>query len=161
MARPRLTLARWIAIILFVGLGLAWLKYINRRPPHPAVFSRQFALLGKIDIDRDGQDDRDRLKRMIEEAGGFVVFDLPPPTVGTGAGTLSGAIDWYVTDDRLPLHEAYLRPQRRTRGSSSQFERRVGECMREARLSGVRPMPIEHLLNFLGYEDRRLIRRQR
>jgi hypothetical protein len=36
----------------------------------------RFALVGKIDVNRDGQDDRDELKRTIEEAGGVIEFDL-------------------------------------------------------------------------------------
>ena len=39
----------------------------------------RFALVGKIDVNRDGRDDREELKRMIQEAGGVVDFDLPPP----------------------------------------------------------------------------------
>ncbi len=30
----------------------------------------RFALVGKIDVNRDGRDDREELKRMIQEAGG-------------------------------------------------------------------------------------------
>src|SRR5271165_3127392 len=37
----------------------------------------RFALIGKIDVNRDGKDDRLDLKRMIEEAGGIVDYDLP------------------------------------------------------------------------------------
>ena len=38
-----------------------------------------FALIGKIDINRDGKDDRADLIRMIEASGGKVDYDLPPP----------------------------------------------------------------------------------
>ena len=40
---------------------------------------QRFALVGKIDINRDGRDDRGDLIRMIEASGGVVEFDLPPP----------------------------------------------------------------------------------
>ena len=63
----------------------------------------RIALVGKIDINRDGRDDRGDLKRMIEGAGGQVVFDLPPPDVGRKSGDLTGRIDWYVDDEREPL----------------------------------------------------------
>ena len=63
----------------------------------------RIALVGKIDINRDGQDDRGDLRRMIEAAGGQVVFDLPPPDVGRKSGDLTGRIDWFVDDEREPL----------------------------------------------------------
>ena len=57
----------------------------------------RFALIGKMDVNRDGRDDRDELKRMIQEAGGVVEFDLPPADVGKETGTLTPA-------DRLVRH---------------------------------------------------------
>ena len=67
----------------------------------------RFALVGKIDVNRDGRDDRQELKRMIEEAGGTVDFDLPPADLGKETGTLTPRIDWYITDDRMPLRDTY------------------------------------------------------
>ena len=104
-------------------------------PPHAAT---RFALLGKIDINRDKKDDRDELKRMIKQAGGLVEFDLPPPEVGKETGTLSPRIDWYVTDsvdDR--------------RSEPDQFAKRLGLVIKEARLNGTRPMRVERLLDYL------------
>ena len=51
----------------------------------------RFALIGKIDVNRDGKDDRQDLKRMIEEAGGIVDYDLPPPNHGKESGKLMPA----------------------------------------------------------------------
>jgi hypothetical protein len=98
----------------------------------------RFALIGKIDVNRDGNDDRDELKRVIEEAGGVIEFDLPPPDVGKEIGVLTPRIDWYVTDDRTPS----------PRGPLSE---RIGEVIKEARLDGIRPMSIERLLALLGH----------
>src|SRR5262249_20620585 len=67
----------------------------------------RFALIGKTDVNRDGRDDREELKRMIQEAGGVVDFDLPPLTVGHETGKLTPRIDWYVIDDRMPFREVY------------------------------------------------------
>ncbi len=113
----------------------------------------RFALVGKMDVNRDGRDDREELKRMIQEAGGVVDFDLPPLDVGKETGTLSPRIDWYVIDDRMPIRDAYQREVGRlTSSQASKLERRVGEVIKEARLNGIRPMPIERLLAFLGYD---------
>jgi hypothetical protein len=99
----------------------------------------RFALIGKIDANRDDEDDRDELKRMIIKAGGVIDFDLPPSDVGQETGTLSPRIDWYVTDGR-------------TRGQG-RLMMEMGDAIRQARLDGIRPMPIERLLPYLSYDD--------
>jgi hypothetical protein len=98
----------------------------------------RFALIGKIDANRDGNDDHDELKRVIEEMGGVIDFDLPSPEVGKEIGVLTPRIDWYITDSRTPLPAGPL-PQR------------ISAVIKEARLDGIRPMPIERLLAFLGH----------
>ncbi len=113
----------------------------------------RFALVGKIDVNRDGRDDREELKRMIQEAGGVVDFDLPPPDVGKETGKLSPRIDWYVTDERMPLREVYAgKGGREVCSKQTALAKRMGEVIKEARLDGIRPMPIERLLAFLGYD---------
>ncbi len=57
----------------------------------------EFALVGKMDIDGDGIDDRERLKTMIEQLGGRVTMDLPP--TGKGSGELSVTTRWMVIGD--------------------------------------------------------------
>jgi hypothetical protein len=108
----------------------------------------KFALLGKIDLNRDGKDDRDELKRMIEQAGGAVEFDLPPPDVGKESGRLLPRIDWYVVDDRQPLRRD---PQAKP---DTPVDKRFGEVVKEARLNGIRPMTIGKLLAFLGQDTK-------
>ena len=113
----------------------------------------RFALIGRIDINRDGVDDRDDLKRMIEAAGGIVDYDLPPPEVGKESGKLTGKDAWYVVDDRIPLRELYGANQKpSTARESQEHAQRKSEVIREARLIGVRPMPIERLLPYHGYD---------
>src|SRR5262249_10720873 len=103
----------------------------------------RFALIGKIDVNRDGRDDREELKRMIQEAGGVIDFDLPPPWVGKETGKITPQIDWYVTDERIPFHEVYemshSEPVMKMQGELNQ---RKGEVVKEARNEGIRPMPI-------------------
>jgi hypothetical protein len=112
----------------------------------------RFALVGKIDVNRDGRDDRAELRRMIEEAGGTIDFDLPPADLGKETGSLSPRIDWYVIDNRKPLREVYAAKNAAVEVSQEKLNQRVGEVVREARLNGIRPMTIEHLLAFLGYD---------
>jgi len=112
----------------------------------------RFALIGKIDVNRDGRDDREELKRMIKEGGGVVDFDLPPLEVGKESGKLTPRIDWYVTDDRIPFHEVFLQQSAPMMKNEAQLKERMGQVIKEARLDGIRPMPIGRLLSFLGYD---------
>ncbi len=112
----------------------------------------RFALVGKMDVNRDSKDDRAELKRMIEEAGGVVDYDLPPADVGKETGTLSPRIDWYVIDTRLPIRDSYIKESDVSTAAASKLESRVGEVIKEARLNGIRPMTIERLLAYLGYD---------
>jgi hypothetical protein len=112
----------------------------------------RFALVGKIDVNRDGRDDRTELKRMIMEAGGTVEFDLPPADVGKEYGKLSPRIDWYITDDRIPLRDTYKPKTASVEVAQDALNKKVGAVIKEARLDGIRPMTIERLLAFLGYD---------
>jgi hypothetical protein len=147
--RRRLTIARLMAIIILIALGLTAFKYALRRPSHPAILFKRFALVGRIDLNRDNQDDRQELKQIIEEAGGIVEFDFPPPDVGQQSGTLSNRIDWYVIDSRVPLREVRSSNSERVVAGRPDFQKRMSELLKEARLDGIRPMPIERLLSFL------------
>lgn len=112
----------------------------------------RFALIGKIDVNRDGKDDRQDLKRMIEEAGGIVDYDLPPPNHGKESGKLTARISWYVTDDRMPLREVFEARTDAGVAVQAQFDKRFGQVIKEARGEGIRPMPLGRLLAYFGYE---------
>ncbi|WP_406700067.1 hypothetical protein V5E97_14615 [Singulisphaera sp. Ch08] len=114
----------------------------------------RFALIGKMDINRDGKDDRADLIRMIEAAGGIVDYDLPPPDSGKERGKISGYDSWYVIDDpdkRPPLVTYQNRREDLGTAEYADFLKRRSDAIRIARDNGVRPMLIGRLLNFLGY----------
>ncbi len=146
MARPRYTIAHLMAVVLLVALCLAFLTHFRTKRTTITHLSGRFALVGKIDVNRDGKDDRDELKRMIEEAGGVIDFDLPPADVGKEIGKLSPRINWYVVDGRLPLAESRV-----PRVPRAPLPNRMRKVLKEARLDGIRPLPIERLLAVLGY----------
>jgi hypothetical protein len=89
---------------------------------------RRFALIGGIDIDSDGRDDRTILKRMILRNGGVVEYDLPP--VGPPTGTLSPALNGYVFDAA----------SRAVPGAAE------SQAIAQARVDGVPPLPLKRLL---------------
>ncbi len=112
----------------------------------------RFALVGKMDVNRDSRDDREELKRMIHEAGGVVDFDLPPIDLGKETGAINPRIDWYVIDDRPPFRDVFAKQSDASVAAASKLEKRVGEITKEARLNGIRPMTIGKLLAYLGYD---------
>ena len=116
-------------------------------PNEPA----QFALIGKMDVNRDGRDDRADLKRMIEKAGGKVVYDLPPANVGRESGKLTPLIAWYVIDQREPFYPSTMRESSPVSAEEQTFMSKRTEAIKTARLDGIRPISIERLLSQLGY----------
>jgi len=121
----------------------------------------RFALIGKMDINRDGKDDRTDLIRMIESAGGIVDYDLPPPGAGKERGKLSGRDAWYVVDDPKdrPLLVQYdNRQEELGTADNTEFITKRSAAIREARDNGVRPMTIGRLLTYLGYTHNAPIR---
>lgn len=119
---------------------------------------QRFALIGKIDMNQDGRDDRKDLIALIQAAGGTVEYDLPPPGVGAEKGELTPRAAWYVIDEREPI---------RTPGNSSDVEKMTEadstfhakrtEAIRNAQRYGVRPLPIARLLASLGYSPGMMI----
>ena len=118
----------------------------------------RFALIGKMDVNRDGRDDRADLKRMIVAAGGVVDYDLPPPEAGKEAGQLTGRDSWYVFDDRMPFVLEFKTGKEGTTLEQEEFIKKKSEAIKEARLLGVRPMEIGRLLTYLGYDYHALVR---
>jgi peptidoglycan hydrolase CwlO-like protein len=113
---------------------------------------KTFALIGKIDVDRDGRDDRGELKRLIEAAGGKVVYDLPPPGLGSESGEMRALTSYYVIDERQPLRPDYSRSaERKTTEEEEAFMKKRTETLRKAWVLGIRPITIESLLTYLGY----------
>ena len=97
----------------------------------------RFALVGKMDVNRDSRDDRAELKRMIHEAGGVVDFDLPPVDLGKETGALAPRIDWYVIDDRMPLRDEFSESVRLLDWSS---EAKTGQARRRGHQGSSAPM---------------------
>ncbi len=61
--------------------------------------SVQIALVGKMDIDGDGRDDRDRLKSLIAQNGCEIAMDMLPS--GETTGRLTEQVRWLVMGDDL------------------------------------------------------------
>jgi hypothetical protein len=111
---------------------------------------QRFALIGKIDVDRDGREDRQDLIRLIRASGGEIDYDLPPPGIGKEQGKITGLTSWYVVDDRDPIRPPLGRTSD-TYSDDKVFVEQRTEALRQAHLNGVRPISIDRLLAMLGY----------
>ena len=69
--------------------------------------SRQtkFALLGKMDLDGDGKDDREKLKSLIERHGGWIGFDMPAS--GKITGELTVDTRWLVLGEGVDAIDGF------------------------------------------------------
>jgi len=115
---------------------------------------KEFALIGKIDMNRDGRDDRADLVRLIQAAGGEVVYDVPPPGIPPAirGGEMNADITWYVVDEREPI----LSPGNRQEvdeltAAEEQFHQERTQAISNARRLGIQPIRVERLLASLGY----------
>jgi hypothetical protein len=138
--RPRLSflLRTLLAIIAACGI-IAWLArgwlYPNR------MLGQHFALIGPMDIDRDGVDDRDWLKSMIHRNGGTVDYDLA--VAGPATGAMSRRTTWYVLANI---------PRSSWPGLPAPFRAQAIKVIKQARLEGVPPMPLMRLSIYLRGE---------
>ena len=119
---------------------------------------RRFALIGRIDMNRDGRDDRQDLIRLIQQAGGVIEYDLPPPEAGgRESGKITGRCYKYIVDERDPLNALDTKGSTVSSETDLGFMRQQSEAIREARSLGVSPIPIERLLDSLGYSPNMVI----
>jgi len=136
----------------------------------------RYALVGKIDINRDGKDDRVELIRLIEKSGGLIEYDLPPvgadrtpgrlavertfarlgepvpPITGRASGRVSPLAKGYVIDDQISL-SGDVRTSRdlNLTPEGVAYANEKSAATKEARANGVPPIPVERLLTQLGY----------
>ena len=118
----------------------------------PAYGQQRFALIGKIDMDRDGRDDREDLKRMIRAAGGIIDYDLP--VLGTETGRITPLTSWYIVDTRETLRPPTSEARRQAAPEAEQgLPRRQDDGGDQPGLAseGVRPMSIDRILAYLNY----------
>ncbi len=101
----------------------------------------EFALVGKMDIDGDGSDDRSTIKSLIEENGGIVTVDLPPGGKATGA--LSVDTRWMVMGEDFKIRGSDLSAADQATANA----RRILES--EAKSLGISRINLDKLMGWL------------
>jgi hypothetical protein len=102
----------------------------------------QFALLGKMDINRDGLDDRDTLKAMIVQGGGVVTEDLSPD--GKSAGRMTVDTNWLVVGESFKVS---ANDELDTR--QKDFRSKYADMQLRAKELAVSQINLDKLLNWL------------
>jgi hypothetical protein len=75
-----------------------------------------------------------------------------PPSVGRAAGKISALAFAYVVDDRSSLNPNAAKASGDAAKDDSNFQEEMSQATKEARDNSVRPLPLEKLLNLLGYD---------
>ena len=151
MKRPRVSVANLMVLVLLVACGFGVVRYVTKE--------NHFAVIGPIDINRDGKDDHVEFRRMIENAGGVVDFDVPPPEAGNPTGRISERINWYICDDRTccrdPNFDWTILDQESIRRLQLReaFDKRTRQYIKALRLAGARPIAGRILLDWSEKEE--------
>ncbi|HWE35362.1 MAG TPA: hypothetical protein VG406_02235 [Isosphaeraceae bacterium] len=158
--KPKATIElTWVGDSASVGKIVKQVDYADPIRPGDQVYSPtwdpnhplHFALIGKIDINRDGADDRDALRRLIQISGGVVDYDLPPPREGSESGQISPRIDYYVYDDSKAFRSQQGTKTAAVTDEDRDFLKKQSDVIAQARNDNLRPLPVERLLAWLGY----------
>lgn len=107
-----------------------------------------FGLVGKLDIDGDGKDDRETVKALIAQNGGEVSVDLRPD--GRMEGALSVNTRWLVVGDEFKVLGGTLD------GATEVMAKRRAELEQQAKSMGVSRINLDKLMGYLrgtGDED--------
>lgn len=101
----------------------------------------QFALIGKMDINGDGQDDREIIKNLITQNGAQVTMDLPPS--GRQEGELTENTRWLVIGEELKVSKNGLD------ASSEGVAKKRAEIEFQAKALGISKINLDKLMGWL------------
>lgn len=107
-----------------------------------------FGLVGKLDIDGDGKDDRDTVRALIAQNGGDVSVDLRPD--GRVEGNLSVNTRWLIVGDEFKVLGDKLA------GANEVVAKKRLEIEQQAKAMGISRINLDKLMGYLrgsGEED--------
>ena len=100
----------------------------------------EFALVGKMDIDGDGKDDRETVKALIAQNGGEVMVDLPPG--GVVSGKLTVETRWMVMGEDFKVRKEMT-------SADTAFAKDQRALESEAKSLGISRINLDKLLGWL------------
>jgi len=109
----------------------------------------QFALMGKLDVDGDGSDDRKVVINLIEQSGGVIAEDLSPD--GKSTGKMTADTRWLVVGQKFDVNGAEdLDPK------IKEFRSKYADMQSRARGLAVSQINLDKLLSWIrsAGEDR-------
>lgn len=149
-----------IEVVEVVGDRTARCRVLSDRAPatilvHDAIYSPawqpgrevEFALVGKMDIDGDGKDDRDVLKNLIRMAGGTVGADMTPD--GKLTGELSEHTRFLVMGEDFRVRGKSFDPTSTEGARNTEAAKRRNELEQQARTLSVSKMNLDNLLAWI------------
>lgn len=101
----------------------------------------EFALLGKMDLNNDGVDDRSTVKQLIQESGGVVVEEMLPD--GKQTGKMTYDTRWLV------IGEAYDPTAERGMTTSGDYGAKYSDTLKRAKELGVPTINLDKLMSYL------------
>ena len=104
--------------------------------------SVQFALVGKMDINNDGRDDRELVKELIRQSGGEIVEEVLPD--GRSQGQMSVDTRWLVIGEQYEES-----PNAAENAQATAYRQKYADITKRARGLGVSQMNLDKLMNWL------------
>ncbi len=101
----------------------------------------EFALLGKMDLNGDGVDDRDIVKDLIRESGGVVVEELTPD--GKLTGKMTSNTRWLV------IGETYKDNGEMDNRAGGEYMNKYSDMLKRSKDLAVTKINLDKLMNFL------------
>jgi hypothetical protein len=111
----------------------------------------EIALVGKMDIDGDGRDDRERLKTLIQQNGATVVLELAPGQRLRSEDALTQQIRWLVLGDEVKVRTGEVGENMDPAIKQALQDRQKIES--KAKALGITIINLNKMMNFLQATD--------
>ena len=110
-----------------------------------------FALIGKMDINGDGTDDRELVKKLIQQNGGKVTADLNPK--GQLVGELSVETTWLVMGDDFKVRSSELDATSKLDSATAALAKKRLELESQAKSLGITRINVDKLIGWFRGAD--------
>ncbi len=113
----------------------------------------KFAVVGLVDLDGDGKSDRELFHKEMAVRGADIADEVDDKGVRTGTG-INESIKYLIMGKVPDLADAVLPEER---AAIEKMTENQAEMRKEARLYGVRIIPLNSFLDYIGYKPKRRV----